>query len=82
MQSGGWSVRWQGFEGNDFWKGQNKASANASSVLDGLKLLQAKNNVHLSDYHSLHLFIQIIQLLQIRFRFNWKEDNSLINLKI
>jgi beta-glucosidase len=46
MQSGGWSVRWQGFEGNDFWTGNNKVSSNASSILDGLKNLQSKNNVN------------------------------------
>lgn len=45
MQSGGWTVRWQGFEGNDFWKDKNKQTSNASSVLDALKALQAKNNV-------------------------------------
>ena len=35
MQCGGWTIRWQGFEGNDMWKG-NGASANASSILDAL----------------------------------------------
>jgi beta-glucosidase len=45
MQSGGWSVRWQGFEGNDFWKDKNKASSNASSILDALKVYQQKSNV-------------------------------------
>ena len=34
MQNGGWSVRWQGFEGNDFWSGDNKVKSNASSILD------------------------------------------------
>lgn len=24
MQAGGWSIRWQGYEGNDFWKDKNK----------------------------------------------------------
>ena len=39
MQSGGWSVRWQGFEGNSMWKGESKTASNASSILDGLKSL-------------------------------------------
>lgn len=34
MQCGGWSLRWQGFNGNDLWSGQNKVSSNASSILD------------------------------------------------
>ena len=46
MQCGGWTVRWQGYEGNDFWTGDNKQSSNASSILDALKAVQAKNNVH------------------------------------
>jgi beta-glucosidase len=46
MQCGGWTVRWQGYEGNDFWKDQNKASSNASSILDALTALQKKNNVN------------------------------------
>lgn len=45
MQCGGWTVRWQGYEGNDFWKDKNKQSSNASSILDALKTLQSKNNV-------------------------------------
>jgi len=44
MQSGGWSVRWQGFEGNDFWTGSNKVQANASSILDALTGLRKRNN--------------------------------------
>lgn len=44
MQAGGWSVRWQGVEGNQFWSGDLKAKSNASSILDALKALQAKNN--------------------------------------
>src|ERR1700733_13723411 len=43
MQCGGWSVRWQGFEGNDFWSGTNKNMCNASSILDALTGLQKKN---------------------------------------
>jgi len=44
MQSGGWSVRWQGIEGNDFWTGDLKTKSNASSILDALKGLQKINN--------------------------------------
>jgi beta-glucosidase len=36
MQSGGWSLRWQGFEGNSQWLGENKKLSNASSILDAL----------------------------------------------
>ena len=44
MQCGGWSVRWQGVMGNEYWTGENKAKTNASSILDALKSLQQKNN--------------------------------------
>jgi hypothetical protein len=37
MQSGGWSARWQGFEGNVMWEGENKKKSNASSISDALK---------------------------------------------
>lgn len=42
MQSGGWSLRWQGFEGNSQWKGDNKKNSNASSILDALEGLKQK----------------------------------------
>lgn len=47
MQCGGWSVRWQGFHGNDFWEATNKNSSNASSILDALQLIKEKNNFEL-----------------------------------
>lgn len=42
MQNGGWTLRWQGFEGNSQWQGENKKSSNASSILDGLNNLGQK----------------------------------------
>lgn len=47
MQCGGWTVRWQGFEGNDFWTDKNKESSNASSIFDALKDIQKQNNVNI-----------------------------------
>lgn len=35
-QNGGWSVRWQGFEGNKYWSGDLKTQSKASSILDDL----------------------------------------------
>ncbi len=31
--NGGWTVRWQGFEGNYFWSGENGRQANATTLL-------------------------------------------------
>lgn len=45
MQSGGWTGRWQGFEGNPLWQGDNKKNSNASSILDGLKNMNQKFNL-------------------------------------
>ena len=42
MQNGGWTLRWQGFEGNSLWEGENRKSSNASSILDGLNHLGQK----------------------------------------
>lgn len=47
MQCGGWSVRWQGVEGNEFWTGALKSKSNASSILDAIKSLQSTNNFEL-----------------------------------
>jgi len=65
MQCGGWTVRWQGYLGNDFWSGANKQSSNASSILDALLTLQKSSKViyffypfivqpHLSKLHNIH----------------------------
>jgi hypothetical protein len=42
MLNGGWTLRWQGFEGNSQWMGDNKKNSNASSILDGLQNLKEK----------------------------------------
>lgn len=45
MQCGGWTVRWQGYQGNEFWSGDNKVSSNASSILDALLELKKSSRV-------------------------------------
>lgn len=45
MQCGGWTVRWQGYQGNEFWAGDNKASSNATSLLDALQQVQKSSKV-------------------------------------
>lgn len=50
MQNGGWTGRWQGFEGNPLWQGDNKKKSNASSILDGLKNLNQKFNIVHPNY--------------------------------
>ena len=45
MQSGGWSLRWQGFMGNGLWQGDAKTKSNASSIMDGLVGLKQNVNV-------------------------------------
>ncbi len=63
MQNGGWTVRWQGFEGNDFWTGDAKTKTNASSILDALIGLQKKNNFELvfANYTNVNSDIAINQ---------------------
>ena len=36
-QCGGWTIAWQGYNGNYFWEGANKNSSGAYSILDALK---------------------------------------------
>lgn len=61
MQSGGWSVRWQGFRGNDYWSDSNKVSSNASSILDALKQEQGSFNIMYPNYTTLTNEVQIEQ---------------------
>lgn len=41
-QNGGWTVAWQGIEGNAFWQGLNQVTSGASSILAGVKRLLPK----------------------------------------
>ncbi len=67
MQAGGWSSRWQGFEGNPIWSGDNKKNSNASSIVDGLKGLNQKVFFHLS----------VVQYgLSQLYNFYWHDWNS------
>lgn len=63
MQSGGWSVRWQGVEGNEFWTGDLKTKTNASSILDALQALQKTNPFELvyANYSNLNNEVTIDQ---------------------
>jgi beta-glucosidase len=36
-QTGGWTIAWQGYEGNEFWTGKNKETSHATSILDAIK---------------------------------------------
>lgn len=52
MQNGGWTLRWQGFEGNSQWEKDNKVSSNASSILDALKTLNPQPSLLYPNYTS------------------------------
>ena len=45
MQNGGWTLRWQGFEGNSQWQGENKANSRATSILEALHNLNQSVNI-------------------------------------
>lgn len=47
-QNGGWTVCWQGIEGNRYWQGAHKTKAHATSLLDGLSQF-------LKDYPNVQL---------------------------
>ncbi|MCC6712129.1 MAG: glycoside hydrolase family 3 C-terminal domain-containing protein [Candidatus Dadabacteria bacterium] len=56
VQNGGWTIRWQGFEGNKFWRGENKATSHATSILDSLNAAVAESGLDIQliypDYAS------------------------------
>lgn len=35
-QNGGWTLAWQGIEGNAFWQGEHKTTSGATTILEGL----------------------------------------------
>ncbi|MEE4248743.1 MAG: hypothetical protein V2I33_25475 [Kangiellaceae bacterium] len=35
-QSGGWTLAWQGYEGNEFWLDENKITSGAETILDAV----------------------------------------------
>ena len=72
MQSGGWSLRWQGFMGNGLWRGENKIKSNASSILDGLNNLNQKVKPFL---FSSKQFTPNTLPLMTRIKFQEKEMN-------
>jgi len=73
MLNGGWTLRWQGFEGNSQWQGDNKKISNASSVLDGLLNLKEKVLEVLS---SSKFSTQIIHHLLNRLRLTLSAPNT------
>ena len=56
-------MRWQGVEGDEFWRGDLKKQSNASSILDALKGIQQKNKFEMvyANYSSLNNEITIDQ---------------------
>lgn len=74
MQNGGWTLRWQGFEGNSQWQGDNLKSSNASSILDGLEHLGQNVTFILSRFS---FSIRTIPLLQSRSESIWNEPLTL-----
>ena len=51
-QNGGWTVAWQGTEGNTLFSGANKARSGATSVLDGLRQVVPNATLLYPHYHS------------------------------
>lgn len=50
-QNGGWTLRWQGFNGNQFWQGANKQTSHASSILEGVSVITAPYQTNLLYTH-------------------------------
>ncbi len=76
LQCGGWTVRWQGYQGNEFWADSNKISSNATSILDALKNLQKSSKVNIIIYLFSLLYITLTtHHLTIKLQFKPKEEN-------
>ena len=51
-QNGGWTIAWQGMNGNAFWQGKNKKRSGATSVLDGLRMIAPQAKIIYPHYRS------------------------------
>ncbi|CAD8161610.1 unnamed protein product [Paramecium octaurelia] len=49
-QNGGWTIRWQGYNGNDYWTGDLKVQSKASSILDAIKTRFQDAEIHHPKY--------------------------------
>ncbi|CAD8172306.1 unnamed protein product [Paramecium pentaurelia] len=49
-QNGGWTIRWQGYNGNDYWSGDLKNKSKASSILDAIKKRFQDTQIYYSKY--------------------------------
>lgn len=59
-QCGGWTLRWQGFMGNDFWQGENKVTSGAMTILDSvLKRASSNVTVYYNTYNNFTNFTEI-----------------------
>ena len=77
MQNGGWTLRWQGFEGNSQWQGQNKVKSKATSILDALNNLSKKvRQLIFSPKHSILIIPHLLSSLESMPR----EDHILLSL--
>ncbi|KAL4441671.1 hypothetical protein ABPG74_021603 [Tetrahymena malaccensis] len=81
-QNGGWSVRWQGYEGNEFWSGEYKNSSSAFSIFDSLVNRLGNDRILKPNYTDIRNYTQIrrersdfIQRLQ---SLNLTSQNTLI----
>ncbi|CAD8093286.1 unnamed protein product [Paramecium sonneborni] len=49
-QNGGWTIRWQGYNGNDYWENDLKVSSKATSILDAIKSRFNSANIYYVKY--------------------------------
>ncbi|CAD8177453.1 unnamed protein product [Paramecium octaurelia] len=60
-QNGGWTIRWQGYNGNDYWSGDNKIQSKASSILDALKKRFQDAQIYYPKYSDTTNLVAILE---------------------
>ncbi|CAD8100354.1 unnamed protein product [Paramecium sonneborni] len=60
-QNGGWTIRWQGYNGNDYWTGNLKDQSQATSILDAIKTRFQEAQIHHPQYNDPTNYNAILQ---------------------
>ena len=60
-QNGGWTVRWQGVNGEKFWQGENRKRSAATNIAEGILPFVWAENVYHPKYSSTTDFAKIQQ---------------------
>lgn len=74
-QNGGWSLRWQGYEGNEYWLGTHQKMTHASSIVGGISQIVApyKTQVLYTHYTEPTINMDAVKVQRAQFMAQLKQ---------